>query len=293
MTAIKQVAVTCPKHVSNLGKYINDERALARSSQHIVNEDNWGEEMDATREAYGHNDPSREGVQNTFMFHQIIAWNPDECDVNGGIMDERSCMEFARQWVESRYPDQEAVWVLHREHCDRDGTNRYAVHIGINRTNLETGLRLNEGPSRYAKVERANAMRDMDRKWGLSQLEPGARNSKVHAMQPTKAEREMAKRGIVSKKEMLRQRIALHVRSVSSEAPGGNLLRELSKRLKDDGIRMTVSKSEKQLQFETEDGLKVNGNRLGRGYSMEGISRGLGMDRGTRIEMNNDRSMEM
>lgn len=83
------------------------------------------------------------------------------------------------------------------------------------------------------------------------------------------------------------------MRSVSIDAPGGNLLRELSNRLKDDGIRMTVSKSEKQLQFETEDGLKVNGNRLGRGYSMEDISRGLGMDRSMGIEMSNDRGMEM
>lgn len=293
MTAVKQVAVTCPKHVSNLGKYINDERALARSSQHVVDEGQWCEEMDATREAYGHNDPSREGAKNTFMFHQIIAWNPDECDVNGGVMDAESCMRFAREWVEGRYPDQEAVWVLHREHCERDRTDRYAVHIGINRTNLETGLRLNEGPSRYAKIERANAMRDMDRKWGLSQLEPGIRNSKTHAMQPTKAEQEMKARGVTSKKEALRQRVAFHVRSVSQDAPGGNLLRELSKRLKEDGIRMSVSKSEKQLQFETEDGLKVNGNRLGRGYSMEGIAHGLGMSRGMGVEMGNDRGMEM
>lgn len=108
------------------------------------------------------------------------------------------------------------------------------------RANLETGLRLNEGPSRYAKVERANAMRDLDRSWGLAQLVPGMRNSRVHAMQPTKAEREMEERGVLSKKE---------------------------------------------LQFATEDRFKVNGNRLGRGYSMEGVARGLEMDQGMVTEL--------
>lgn len=278
MTAIKQLAVTSSKHASNLARYVNDERALARSSQHIIDEARWGDEMASTREAYGHDKPSREGAANTVMFHQVIAWNPDECDMNGGKMDEAACMRFAQEWVARRYPDQEAVWVLHREHSKGDGTDRYAAHIAINRTNLETGLRLNEGPSKYAKVERANAMRDMDRRWGLAQLVPGMRNSRVHAMQPTRAETEMQARGILSKKELLRQRVAFHMRSVFMDAPGGNLLRELSHRLRQDGIHMSVSKSEKQLQFETEDGFKVNGNRLGRGYSMEGVARGLGMD---------------
>lgn len=293
MTAIKQVAVTRSTHVVNLGKYINDERALARSSQHIADEARWCEEMDATREAYGHNAPSRSGAKNTFMFHQIIAWNPDECDVNGGCMGPEECMRFAREWVERRYPDQEAAWVLHRERCERDGTERYAAHIAINRTNLETGLRLNEGPSKYAKVERANAMRDMDRKWGLSQLEAGVRNSRAHAMQPTRAEREMAERGALSKKEALRQRVSFHIRSVSMEAPGGNLLRELSKRLESDGIRMTVSKSEKQLQFETEDGFKVNGNRLGRGYSISGVTHGLGMEGARGLGLDEDQGFSL
>lgn len=82
------------------------------------------------------------------MCHQVIAFNPDECDINGGKMTPARCMEFAREWVEGRYPDQEAVWVLHRERCAADGTRRYAVHVGINRTNLETGRRLNEGRSK-------------------------------------------------------------------------------------------------------------------------------------------------
>lgn len=64
MSAIKQVAVTSAAHAGSLGKYLNDERALMRDSQHIANEDRWFEEMDATREAYGHNAPGRAGGVN-------------------------------------------------------------------------------------------------------------------------------------------------------------------------------------------------------------------------------------
>ena len=38
MTAIKQRAVCSAGHVGNLGKYLNDERALMRGSQHIVDD---------------------------------------------------------------------------------------------------------------------------------------------------------------------------------------------------------------------------------------------------------------
>lgn len=44
MTIIKQISITSPTHLSNLGKYLNDERALARDSQHLINEDHWDRE---------------------------------------------------------------------------------------------------------------------------------------------------------------------------------------------------------------------------------------------------------
>lgn len=284
MTAIKQVAVTKPEHVKALGNYLNDGRALARASQHIVNEDRWAQEMELTRESYGHNVPSRAGAKNTFLYHQILAFLPEEASCNGGKMTPEKCMEYAAEYVQTRYPNQEAVWALHEEHCASDNTSRYAVHVVLNISDLHSSKRLHEGRSQTAKFERANTIRSMDEKWGLRQLERGMRNSMVHAMQPTRAEQEMAARGVLSQKELVRQKVAKHVMAVSMEAPGGNLLRELHHRLKQDGIRMTVAKNEKQLQFETEDGLKVNGNRLGRGYSMEGIAHGLGMENGLRHE---------
>ena len=121
-------------------------------------------------------------------------------------------------------------------------------------------------------------MREMDKRWGLRQMEKGARNSRVHAMQATRAEKEMAKRGVKADKEYIRERVSQRIHEISLEAPAGNRMRELSKRLEADGIRMARSASGKQLQFSRKgSSFKVNGNRLGRGFSPSGIARGLGI----------------
>ena len=117
MTVVKQVAVTSAAHVKNLGRYLDDERAIAREGQNLVREGNWQKEMDATREAYGHNSPARAGCANTYMYHQVLGFNPDECAMNGGKMTPQACMDYAREYVQERYPNQEAVWVLHEERC--------------------------------------------------------------------------------------------------------------------------------------------------------------------------------
>ena len=291
MTVIKQVAITSPAHLSNLGKYLNDERALARDSQHLIDEDRWEREMNATREAYGHNTPARAGAANTYMYHQVIGFNPDECSCNGGKMTPEACMAFAKEWVESRYPSQEALWVLHKEHCSTDGTERYAVHIGINRTSLDTGKRLDEGRSKYAKIERANAMRDMDKKWRLTQVRANERNSRIHARQPTRAEREMSERGITSEKEHIRQSIRTRIREIRQEQPRGNRMRELARRLKKDGIHMTMNTSKKQIQFRS-GGYYINGNKLGRGFSIAGITKGLGMEAAREMDKAIEQDME-
>ena len=243
MTAIKQVSVTSAAHLESLSGYLNDERALMRDSQNLVDESRWAEEMDRTREAHGHNSPGRAGAAVTYMYHHVIGFNPDECSRNGGSMTLEKCMQFAREWVQGRYPNQEAVWVLHKEHCAVDSTDRYAVHVGINRTDLETGNRLHEGLGRAAKVARVNAMREMDARWGLRQLEKGQRNSRVHAMQPTKAEKEMRARGAAPDKDIMRECVTRRVREIAQEAPEGNRMRELALRLKADGVEMVASKN--------------------------------------------------
>lgn len=185
MTAIKQVAITSAQHMKSLSGYLDrtseKHDALDFDSQNLNEPENWAREMDRTREAYGHNEPGRKGSKCTYCYHQIIAFNPDECDVNGGKMSRDGCMEFAREWVARYYPNQEAAWALHLEHS-KDGTDRYAVHIAINRTDLSTGKRLNDGRSSRQKTLHAARMREMDERWGLSQLERGARNSRMLAL---------------------------------------------------------------------------------------------------------------
>lgn len=285
MTAVKQKAVTAPRHAENVGHYLDDERALARESQHIVDEDRWAQEMEATRAAYGHDKPARAGHASACMFHQVLAFNPDECSVNGGVMAPKRCMAYAREWVERRYPNQEAVWVLHQEHCKRDGTDRFAVHIAINRTDLETGRRLDEGRSKNAKIERANAIRDMDREWGLRELRANERNSHVHARQPTRAELEMEARGVRSDKQYIREAIAASMREVAA-APQDNRVRQLAESLRDKGVRMSASEKSDDFKFEREStGFSILGYALGRGYSKPGIVQGLGYAAGLEVKL--------
>lgn len=292
MTAIKQVSVTSSAYAGNLGKYLNDERALARESQHIVDENRWEKEMEATRTAYGHDMPSRAGAANTVMYHQVLAFNPDECDMNGGKVTPELAMSYARDYVGTRYPNQECVWVLHKEHCKADGTDRYAVHIGINRTDLETGKRLHEGRGQNAKVARANAVRDMDTKYGLRQMRANERNSRVHARQPTRGEKALAARGIRSDKQYIREAINSSVRECKSSTDA-NKVRSLATSLHAKGVKMTVAKSGNEFTFEREKtGTKVNGLKLGRGYSMAGIAKGLGMAYAKELVNAADQSLE-
>ena len=82
---------------------------------------------------------------------------------------------------------------------------RYAIHMVINRSNIVTGKRLAEGTGAQAKRNRANRVRTMDKEWGLKQVEEGVQNSKVHAKQPSKIEKEIASRGVRSYKTNLRE----------------------------------------------------------------------------------------
>ena len=202
MTAIKQVAITGTQHMKSLSGYLDNTNSkhdvLDFDSRNLGDPANWSREMERTRAAYGHNEPGRKGSKCTYCYHQIIAFNPDECDVNGGRMSEGDCMEFAHEWVERYYPNQEAAWALHLEHS-RDGTDRYAVHIAINRTDLSTGKRLNDGRASRQRTLHAARMREMDGRWGLSQLERGTRNSRVHARQESRGEqraREIGRPGL-------------------------------------------------------------------------------------------------
>ena len=81
------------------------------------------------------------------MYHQMLGFNPDECDINGGKLSPEDCMRYAKEYAEKFYPNQEVVFALHNEYCKEDKTHRYAVHMVINRSDLSNGKRLAEGLS--------------------------------------------------------------------------------------------------------------------------------------------------
>ncbi len=218
MTIIKQGGVSSRAHERNLRKYINDDRkVLLRDSQNMEechDIKRWASYMRETREEFGHNTAARRirdketgelvEARNTTMYHQILAFLPEECDINGGKMTPERCMAYAKEYARKYYPNQEIVFALHNEYCRADKTHRYAVHMVINRSNLVTGRRLDEGRGQAAKVIRARRIRELDDTWELHQVEEGVRNSEIHKRQPSRAEKEIEGRGRRSYKTNLR-----------------------------------------------------------------------------------------
>lgn len=214
MTIIKQTSVSSSRHQKNLRNYINnDKKVLLRDSQNMElcpDLKRWAWFMAKTREGFGHDKASRKGrdgkmAKNTILYHQILGFNPDECDLNGGSLRPEDCMRYAKEYIATYYPHQQVVMALHNEFCKADGTHRYAVHMVINRSDLSTGNRLNEGRGADAKRERAKRVRSMDDAWNLRQVVKGTSNSTVHAKQPSKIERAIAARGDSSYKTNLRE----------------------------------------------------------------------------------------
>lgn len=273
MAVIKQTSVTSRKHLSRLKDYLDwsGDKALARDTLNIIDEGRWFEEMDETRESMGHNAPGKAGARCTFMQHQIIAFNLDEVSINGGKMTPELCMDYTREYVMERYPHQEVVMVLHLEQCKADNSQRLAVHLGINRSNLETGRRLDEGPARKAAAARAKTIRELDGRYGLQQLERGKSNSRVHGRQPGHAERDMARKGQAWRSENARVR-ALVARRVDEvgRLPLRNdreRMAELSHLLSKDGITLARAK-DGSLQYRYHSKSlgkerKISGSRLG------------------------------
>lgn len=297
MTVVKQVAVCSRRHARSLGRYLDWGRgkALGHGSQNLADERGWAAEMDRTREAYGHNEPGRKGARCTYLYHQVLAFDPDECDLNGGRLSPGECLGYAREYVRARYPDQEAVWVLHRERAP-DGTERYAVHLAINRTDLATGRRLDEGPARRAAADRARTVRELDARHGLRQLSRG-RNSRAHARQPGAGERSWRSNPAHADRrtdnDLLREAVARRVVEVAGLPGCPNPMRELARRLALDGVGMGLSAGG-DLQFSRRDpatgrARRVNGATLGAARSPSGgevrldragVERALGLGRG-------------
>ena len=286
--------------MSNVTSYLNDDRALLRGSQFLANESNWSEEMHRTREAFGHNEPSRQGAKVTYGWHVVLGFSPDEIDLNGGPLTPGDCMDYAARYASERYGggpgsvgSYEAVWVLHHERCKDDGSSRYAVHMFVSRTDLDSGRRLCEGRGQAGVRARVETVRRLDEEYGLRQLQKGQRNVRTHAMQPTAEEKKMRARGIEPDKDYIRSCVKRRIGEISRDAPEGNRMRELAARLKEDGVAMTMSKDRRQVQFQREGSrYKVNGFRLGRGFSPAGLAAGLGIETAKAMERAAERDME-
>lgn len=285
LTVVKQVTVKSRSHLKRLESYLDWDRGkvLDHGTQNLTRTESARScmrEMDATREAYGHNRPGKANCACRCLEHQCLAFNPDECDVNGGVMTPLRCMEYARDYVAARYPNQECFWVLHKERCKTDGVERYAVHVAINRTDLETGRRLDEGGVRAAARARVKTVRELDERYGLRQLERGS-NAKKHARQPSRAEREWQRRDRShrSENDRVRERIAVRADEVSKLPSCDNRPRELARRLAQDGITMTLSKGgDTQFRYKSQSlkrsdkGVerRINGSTLGGARSRSG-----------------------
>lgn len=197
MTIVKTTGVCSAKHARNLRAYVEGKDAVLRETANVIEEDRAFEEMAETRRLAGHDRPARKGAKNTIMLHFVLAFLPEEADANGGPMTPEACMAYAREFMARRgYDEHQAVLALHGERSEADGTERYAVHIAVNRTNLRTGKRLHEGKGAQAKRDRAATARELDAEWGLHQVVEGVPNSKLHPAQPQRqgAEKRIADR---------------------------------------------------------------------------------------------------
>lgn len=230
MTIIKQTGVCSARHQRNLRGYINDDRkVLLRDCQNMdgcTDIKRWASYMETTRAGFGHDKASRKvrdkktgemrDARNTTMYHQILAFLPEDCDINGGKMTDVDCMAYAKEYAQKFYPHQQVVFALHDEYCKADGTHRRAVHMVINRSDISNGKRLNEGRGQDAKIQRAKRVREMDSKWGLRQVVEGEGNSAIHKKQPSKVEREIEGRGGKSYKTNLRELCRIAARKAES-----------------------------------------------------------------------------
>jgi len=195
MSILTNKGVTSGAYQKNVEKYINCDTAILRDYQNLHRFEGWEKKMWREREMFGHNTVSRQGAKNTVLYHQILAFNPDDCDLNGGGITPEKCMEIAKDCIGNYYKSHQAVFVLHKESCESSGSDRYAVHIAINRSDPDTGIRYDIGTSKKIKAEMARRGREIGKRWDLKEVVPGEPNSVSHPRQPSRVEKEIIARG--------------------------------------------------------------------------------------------------
>ena len=197
MTIIRQYGISDSASSKRLQALINeDDSVLLRSSYnlaHCTNIKRWATFMEATRRRYGHDKASRHvrskktgelvPAKNTIMFHQILAFLPDECDINGGKLTPEDCMRYAKEYVERYYSEYEVVLAVQKVTSEGDGVSHYVSHVIINRSNIADGKRLDEGRGDVAARKHVAHVKEMDERWGMKQVERKKQNSAIHPKQ--------------------------------------------------------------------------------------------------------------
>lgn len=203
MTIIRQWAITNSTRRDMRRLMNEDERIMIRGEQFLPSINGgaaswrkWDSLMEATRKSFGHDKPSRHvrdkktgemrPARNTIMYHQILSFLADDCDINGGKLTPEECMAYAKEYIEKYYPTHEVVYAVIKDRYASDGIENYVVHLIINRSDLSSGKRMNEGRADATAKIHANRIRAMDVRWGLRQVRKGMANSQIHAKQPPK-----------------------------------------------------------------------------------------------------------
>lgn len=248
MTVVKTKGVKSAAHARNVAAYLDDPRAVDREGWNLIDPDRWADEMAKTRAAYHH-----DGGQ--LMLHQVLAFNADD----HGKLEADDCMAYARDWLAERYPNQEAVIVLHEER-GADGVPRWAVHLGIGVTDLETGHKLDEGHPRLVAIDRAKQVMRMDAERGLTVTEGRGSFSLSHGQQPTRAERAMRERGEHVWKDELRARA-----SAALASPGVRSLAQLAEAMRGVGVSLEYGRSRRDMTLRMDGRRPVRASRLGCG----------------------------
>lgn len=228
--------------------------------------------MDATRAAFGHDEPWHGKPARTFK-HFVLSPDP------GDDIDLESMRELSRAWAIRFFPDNQIAIVYH----DDNAKGIPPAHIVVNSSNLMTGNRMHtEHPEDLNR-----ALQDMARERGLSglsnQKEPSG--NKVDTAQKNKVnhprtrqnvylvrqENEIAKAGGYTWVGDIRSRVALAKTMATSESEFFGVLDALDVHVADNSEE--ARRDDWIFSLADDPSKKVSGERLGFTYGKQMLQR--------------------
>lgn len=223
----------------------------------------WDADMDATREAFGGNEPWRGMRARTFK-HFVISPDPKD------DIDLASLRELSQTWVRSYFGNHEVAIVYHDD-------NEHGIphaHIVVNNIDLATGYRLHtDHPEDLNR-----ALQDMARERGLTGLSnemPKRAERDADAERPRsrqavyfgRAERELMRVGNYSWVGDIRARVALAKNTSRSEADFMEALRRLGIEVVDNSD--SARRDDWIFALADQPSRRVSGERLGYTYGKQ------------------------